>query len=192
MATAYPGALDDFVPYIANVGYYSANDLNNIRLAVIALETALGYGATVPTVNNTALTLVKRDASGNFSAGTGNFSTGIASARSGGSAVFAMDVQGFGSQLTIANAATATPFGASANFSGLFMVNDTATDGRCALFMKGDAIVKVAETTANTYTTTQSTASRVNVYLNSNVVTIENLWGSSRTLTVMAIRTRGS
>lgn len=189
---AYPTTLDDFVPYIANVGYYSANDLANIRAAVIALETALGYGANVPTVNNTGLTLVKRDASGNFSAGTGNFATGVASARSGGSAVFALDAQGFGSQNTIPNDGTATPFGASANFSGLFYVNDTATDGRCALFIKGDALTKVAETTANTYTTTLDTPSRVNVYLVSNVVTIQNKWGSSRTLTVVAIRSRGS
>lgn len=192
MSTNYPTSLDDFVPYIANVGYYSANDLAKIRAAVIALETALGVGAAVPTNANAANSIVKRDASGNFLAGLVSAASGVNSVKSAGSAFFGLDVSQNGTALTIANSATATPFSGSAVFSGLFIVNDTATDGRSALFLKGDAIVKVAETTANTYTITQSTASRVNVYLASNVVTIENLWGSSRTFNILALRSRSS
>jgi hypothetical protein len=189
---AYPTTLDDFVPYLSNIKYYSRDDLAAIRTAVIALETALGYGATVPTTSNAASSIVKRDASGNFNGGLITAASGVNSVKSAGSAFFGLDVSQTGTALAIANTQTATPFGASAVFSGLFMVNDTLTDGRCALFMKGDAIVKIAETTANTYTTTQSTASRVNVYLASGVVTIENLWGSSRTFNVMAFRSRAA
>lgn len=191
MSTNYPTSLDTFSTALASA-HYTLTDLNNIRAALVALETALGVGAAVPTTSNAASSIVKRDASGNFNAGLITAASGIQSVKSAGSAFFGLDVSVTGTALTIADNATATPFGASAAFSGIFYVNDTGLDGRCALFIKGDALVKVAETTANTYTTTATTASRVNVYLNSNVVTIENKWGASRTFNVMAFRSRAS
>lgn len=191
MSTNYPTSLDTFSTALAS-NHYTLTDLANIRAALVALETALGVGAAVPTTSNVASSIVKRNASGDFNGGLITAASGIQSVKSAGSAFFGLDVSVTGTALTIADNATATPFGASAVFSGLFYVNDTATDGRCALFIKGDALVKVAETTANTYTTTATTASRVNVYLNSNVVTIENKWGSSRTFNVMAFRSRAS
>lgn len=192
MSTNYPTTLDDFVPYIASTNYYSATDLANIRAAVVALETALGVGAAVPTTSNAANAIVKRNASGDVSVGLVSAASGITSVKSAGSAFFGLDVSQTGTALTIANGNTATPFGATAAFSGLFIVNDTATDGRTALFLKGDDIVKVAETTANTYTTAAGTGSRVNVYLVANVVTIQNNWGSSRTFNIMGLRTRSA
>ncbi len=189
---AYPTTLDSFTTKTDNGDTVLAAHINALQTAIVALETALGYGSTVPTTNNTASSIVLRNGSGDFSAGLVNAASGLASVRSAGSAFFAMDVQGFGSALTIADNATATPFGATANFSGFFFINDTATDGRSALFIKGDAIQLVMATTANTYTTTLDTASRVNVYLVSNVVTIQNKWGSSRTFNIMAFRSRSA
>lgn len=116
---------------------------------------------------------------------------GLTAPRSSGTTgVYALDAGGTGSGITIANNATAQPFGAAV-VSGLFVVNDTATDGRAAVFLSGDAIQLIVATTANTFTTTATTASRVNVYKDgSGYITIENKWGSSRTLNVVMIKTR--
>lgn len=115
---------------------------------------------------------------------------GLLAPRSSGSAVFALDASGTGSNITIANNAKARPFGNNV-VSGKFIINDTATDGRVAEFLTGDALTKVAETTANTYTANAAgTASRVNVYLTSSFVEIENKWGSSRTFNVVMIKSR--
>ncbi len=104
--------------------------------------------------------------------------------------MYALDAGSTGSNITIADNATAQPFGAAV-VSGLFVVNDTATDGRSALFISGDAIQLIMATTVNTYTITATTASRVNVYKDgSGFITIENKWGSSRTFNVVMIKTR--
>jgi len=158
---------------------------------VIALETALGYGGTVPTVNPTASTIAKRDASGNISFNTVNAATGVGVPRSSGTALFAIDGSAFGSTLTIANDATATPFGGTQNFSGMFLINDTTVDGALGMFINGSATILVSQT-STIYTITINTASKINVYAASGAITIQNKTGVSRVLNVVAIRSRAA
>ena len=112
--------------------------------------------------------------------------------RSGGSAVFALDATARGSNIVIANDAQATPFSNANNFSGLVIINETAVDGGCALFLVGNGgVVEVADT-LGIFTTTAGTASSINVYLSGGIVVVQNKRGGSRTVNVVGIRTRAS
>jgi hypothetical protein len=120
-------------------------------------------------------------------------STGAISVpRSSGTGLFALDGTNQGSALSIANNGTATPFGASRNFSGLIVISETAVNGSCAVFVAdgGGGVALVSASVANTWTTTSGTASRTNVYLVSGAVTIENKLGSTATYNIIALRTR--
>ena len=107
-----------------------------------------------------------------------------------GSAVFALDTAG--QTFTINNNATATPFGNANNFSGLFVVNDTNNTGLCAVFLTGGAGMILVSQTGTNFTNAVGTAGKTNVYLNGNVVTIENKSGVNTNYNVMAFRTRQS
>ena len=138
------------------------------------------------------------DSSGNLLVGTTTSPSGssniavtgsILPALSAGTAVFALDGNQTG--LTIANGATGTPFGGTNNFSGMFWVNDV-NSGQGALFITGNGSIVLVSQTGAVYTTTSGTASRINVYLSSNVVTIQNNNGASSNFRVLGFRTRGS
>jgi hypothetical protein len=113
----------------------------------------------------------------------------ILPALSAGSAVWAMDGNQTG--VSIANNATATPFGNSNNFSGMFWVNDTNT-GTGAIFITGNGVIVLVSQTSTNYTVTATSANKVNVYLSGNVVTIENKSGGTTEARVIAFRTRAS
>jgi hypothetical protein len=159
-----------------------ANELDAIRLRVQRLEA---QETTPSAIAATASTLAKRDTSGGISA------VGVGTARSSGTALFALDATINGSSLTLANNATATPFGNAINFSGLVIVNDTATDGAVALYLTGGCVAPalVAQTLA-IFSSVAATASKINLYLVSSVITIENKTGVSRTLNIVGIRSR--
>lgn len=109
-----------------------------------------------------------------------------------GSAVFPFDFSA-SPQLSIVNDATATPFGNANNFSGMFIINDPSVTGQTAMFLVGgSSTVVIASQTGTLYSTTQGTASKVNVYPNSGVITIENKSGSTIGFRVFAIRMRDS
>ena len=79
-----------------------------------------------------------------------------------------------------------------ANFAGLLVVSDTATDGTTVIFVIGGSFCDMLGNTT-TYSTTKDTATHINVYQdagNSFIVTIQNKSGVSRTLRVMALRIR--
>jgi hypothetical protein len=126
----------------------------------------------------------------------GSMPNGVNVPRSSGSAVFAIDGSGTGSAITLSTNATATPFGNSSNFSGLILINETAYNGINAVFLcAGGVTTLLAESAAGYYSTAQGTASKANVYYNSNVLTLENkqtAGGGSRTFNVVAIRSRAS
>lgn len=111
--------------------------------------------------------------------------------RSSGTALFGIDATQYGSALSVANNAAATPFGAARNFSGLIVMSETAIVGSVAMFLVdgGGAIVLVAQTGAN-YTVAVGTAASTNVYLVAGVVTVENKLGGVASYNILALRTR--
>lgn len=109
-----------------------------------------------------------------------------------GVAKFGID-ESAGTQLSIANDATATPFSNANNFSGLLMINDPEQTGQTGLFLiGGSSTVVIVSQTGTLYSTTQGTASKVNVYPNSGVITIENKQGATIGFRLFAIRIRNS
>jgi hypothetical protein len=121
--------------------------------------------------------------------------SGLRLPRSSGSAVFGIDAANTGSTIVIANNATATPFGsgtAGGTFSGLVLINNI-TNGINTMNICGSAVIGQTASAAGYFSTTQGTASRVNVYYTAGPnydFTIENKTGASVTLHVFAIRTR--
>lgn len=122
--------------------------------------------------------------------GSGWFQDGAVVPASTGTAQFALDSSP-STDLSIANNATATPFGNANNFSGLFIVNNTSS-GQVGVFIQGGGTMILVNQTGSEFTTTSGTASSTNVYLSGLVVTIQNKLGGTRTYNVMALRTRAS
>lgn len=109
-----------------------------------------------------------------------------------GTATFGID-ESAGATLSIANNATATPFGNANNFSGLMIINDPNITGETGMFLiGGSSTVVIASQTGAFFTTVQGTASKINVYPNSGVITIENKSGFTIGFRVFAIRMRNS
>jgi hypothetical protein len=153
---------------------------SQVRLDVGAAEKMLfsSGASTILTIND-------------INSGGGLAITGtIKATPSTGSEQFALDTSG--TNLTVANNATAYPFGNSNNFSGIIIINDVSVTGSCGLFIAGGGgqISLISASTAGTFSTTSGTSGRVNVYVTGNVITIENKYGSSVVLNVMALRTR--
>ncbi len=109
---------------------------------------------------------------------------------SNGSRLFGIDANETGT--TVANNATFTPFGSSAQAGLQALALVTAVgDNQSALFLLNGNVapVLVSQTTAGIFTTTAGTANAVNVYEATNVITIENK-RSSQEIRVLAIATR--
>lgn len=118
-------------------------------------------------------------------------SNGAQVPRSSGAALFAIDATSAGSQLSIVNNGTATPFSNTRNFSGLIIVSETTVSGTAAVFLiDGGGVVILVSQTGSNYSTTQGTASKTNVYITGSAVTFENKLGSTATYNIMALRTR--
>jgi len=190
---AYPTTLDAILNKTDHIDRLMAADVNVARTAIVSLETILGYGATLPTVNATANTIVKRNSNGDASFAYVNATLGVQTSKSTqASPVFALDVANYGSGFTLANDALAYPFGLANNFAGIFIIKETATDGHTAVLLSGGAnMIMIAETSGGTiFSTTLDTASRVNIYPHGSLFcpTIQNKRGATRTFHVMGIR----
>lgn len=99
-----------------------------------------------------------------------------------------------GANFALASANQAQPFGSSANFSGVFLVNDLTTGSLGVFIQGGGAIVMLAVSQAGTMAVTSTPgATQLGVYLDgSNIVSIKNGYAVSHTLTVMGWRTRAA
>jgi hypothetical protein len=95
--------------------------------------------------------------------------------------------------ITIADNGFGQPFGNLNNFSGLFLLHETAWPSQAALFLvAAGTCVKVSET-GTTYATTPIAPGTVNVYVNgAGAVEIHNQSGSSATFRAIGIRTKTS
>jgi hypothetical protein len=105
-----------------------------------------------------------------------------------GSSGFALDGASGGVAITNSNNVA---LGGAATFSGLVIVNDLQTTGSVAVFLcGGSACVLIAASGTAEYSGTLGTASKINLGYLSTVLTLENKTGVTRTLNVMALRTR--
>jgi hypothetical protein len=111
---------------------------------------------------------------------------GVSVPRSSGSAVFAIDSSGTGSNISLADTASATPFGNSNNFSGLIIVKDVA-GGWTGLFFTGGGVMALLSDLSGVYAASD-TPSKFCLFLSAGVVTLKNRGGSSRTFSVTGIR----
>lgn len=156
-------------------------------LTVSQSITLAGTDSTVMTFPTTTATIARTDAAQTFT-GTQTFSGNIAPINSNGSALFAMDTSG-GSNISVANNATATPLGNANNFKGMLLITDTFNQ-QTGLFLIGNGTsALVAQTITTAYSNTATTASRTNIYVTGSVVTLENKVGATNTYNIQTFRT---
>ena len=188
---AYPTTLDAILNVTDHITRIQAADVNVARSAIMAIENILGYGATLPTVNPTANTIAKRDASGNTSFNLLLTTGGIQVPRSSPSApIFGVDAVTFGSTFTIANNATAYPFGLADVMSGLFVVKETASDHSVFCINAGHALGFIVDTSGGAlFTTNPATGSRVLLETHGTLFcpAITNKLGSTKTFIVACL-----
>jgi hypothetical protein len=194
---AYPTTIDSTLNVTDHVTRIRAADVNVANSAIMAIENLLGAGATLPTANATASTIVKRNSNGDATFAYVNATSGVQVAKSTQAAsVFAVDAANLGSGFTLADTAIAYPFGLSNNFCGIFLVKETATDGHTAFLLNaGHTIIMLGESSGGTvFSTTASTASRINIYTHGSLFcpAIENKRGGSRTFHVVGFRLASS
>jgi len=106
-----------------------------------------------------------------------------------GTSVYGLDGNLTGS--SVADNGTLQPFGAIV-FSGLFLVNDTYSGNMAICLQGGNSLIIVSQTIAGQYTTTADTDTKLNIYLSSNYVTIQNMLGVTAEIRVLAFRIRES
>lgn len=112
------------------------------------------------------------------------------SSADGATSTYSIDAAS-GDAITIANNATALPFGTVAEFSGMLLVTGTAGTGAPGVFVMGAATSFFVGGSSTTYSNTKGTASRINVYYNaSQQIEIENKLGVSVTVRVVSLRSR--
>lgn len=112
---------------------------------------------------------------------------GIVSPASTGSAVFAEDSSA-GSTVTINASSVVTPFGNANNFAGVIWVFDTTSDILAEFLVAHSVTVLVAQAGGSGFSVTKDTASKINVYVETGVVKIQNTNGVSVTERVTAKR----
>jgi len=111
-------------------------------------------------------------------------------ASSSGSAVFSLDASA-GATISLANNATATPGGNANNFSGILFAVDTTVDGTAGCYLLCAASYsELMGGVTSTWSNTKDTASKINIYFESGVITIQNKTGVTRVLVVMMMRAR--
>lgn len=107
---------------------------------------------------------------------------------------FAIDIASHGTAITLANGASTKIFtsGASSNFGGMIVIQETSTDGSIAMYLTGSAAMALVSDPSGTYAASD-TAGKSCVYLDgSNIVMLKNNRGGNRTYHVFALRTRTS
>jgi len=102
--------------------------------------------------------------------------------RASGSALYSIDSGVAGSTMTIANNGTATPF-ATNLLRGLLFCWDS-TDGVGALYFCDSGGTSIISDRAGIFSTTATTASKVNIYNTGGALTVENKRGFSITISV--------
>jgi hypothetical protein len=97
-----------------------------------------------------------------------------------------------GTPLTLANTFV-YQFSSTVVFTGMILLSN-ATGGATALFVVGGGVVAKVADGSNVYSTTKDTASKLNLYYDagSGEYRLQNLTGSSATLSIVSIRVRAA
>ncbi len=61
---AYPSAIDTFTTKVDHTDIVAAAHINAVQTSIVNVEATVGYGATAPTANATASTIMLRDSNG--------------------------------------------------------------------------------------------------------------------------------
>jgi Concanavalin A-like lectin/glucanases superfamily len=119
--------------------------------------------------------------------------SGFQTSRANGAGVFSLDViLGGYSETQIANNAVWGPFGSTNNFGGMIIVSDSLVNGSCGVFLVGNGVRLIGDSQGSSYSHTPGTAGRINVYWSGSRIVIQNTTGSTCSVSVASIRTRGN
>jgi len=118
---------------------------------------------------------------------------GVSVPKSSGAALFALDSSVYGNNVTLANGGQVTPFGSSANFSGLIVVNELTATGNVGLFIAGGlgGVAMVGSNDASLFAVSD-TAGKLCVFFYTGFVLIKNNTGGSRTIGITGFRVRAA
>ena len=117
-------------------------------------------------------------------------STSVGGPLSNGTLVFAHDSTWSGGH-SLGNNATYTPYGGANVFSGMFVVIEE-NSGNCGLFILGGNTIKLIGQTLTSFTITQGSAGKANVYWTASGITIENKLGVTVVFDAMFFRARAA
>lgn len=107
-----------------------------------------------------------------------------------GTANFSIDANSTGQTVSATNGTTITPLGNSNNFQGLLLVSETNKYGHSGIFIVGGGeVVLVSQTSGNIFSTNAGAANKISVYLNSNVLTVQNQTGFALQIRTISLRT---
>jgi hypothetical protein len=145
---------------------------------------AFSVGSTATVTGNSPTTAQQ----GNMLAGTINATNGVIVPASNNSAVFALDASS-GVTATLSQGSAYFPFGNANNFSGIIMVTNTSNNNAIGLFLVGSTSISlISDTSGSTYTTNSGTTNRINVYLSSGAVVVQQQIAGSKTIRTAGIR----
>jgi hypothetical protein len=143
------------------------------------------------TFPSTSATLARTDAANTFigqqSMDSLITTSGVLSPTSVGSAIFAEDASG-GSTVTIGAGAVITPLGNANNFAGVLWIFDTTSDILAEFLIANSTTVLVGQAGPAGFSITKGTANKINVYVETSVVKIQNTNAVSVTERIAAKR----
>lgn len=157
---------------------------SNQTISPATLDSTYLRGTWDNSVGLTATTAIK----GTSLEGSSN---GVKVPNPNGSAVFALD-DSAGTLLSIANNATATPFGNADNFAGLVIFHEQSATGGSAIFLVSANTTVLVSQLGSVFSVTQDNAGTVNVYTSSNILTVQNKQGNTIGLMYFGFRTKSS
>lgn len=191
MPSVYPGALDVLPNKIDHIDDFFADDINTPAQGVMSLQALIGFGATVPTANATPSTIAKRNSSGDISFNAINVLASIQIPRSTPSLpIIAIDSANLGATFSIADTATAYPFGLANNMSSIWIIKDIASDHSAGFVNAGHGCFQIFDTSGGAlFTTNPATASRMYCFTHGSLFcpAITNKLGSAKNVSATCL-----
>lgn len=107
-----------------------------------------------------------------------------------GTANFSIDAASTGQTMAATAGTTITPLGNANNFQGILLVSETAKYGHSGIFIigGGDSVL-IGQTPGNIFSATAGASNKISVYLNANVVTVQNQTGFALQIRTISLRT---
>lgn len=107
-----------------------------------------------------------------------------------GTANFSIDAASTGQTMAATAGTTITPLGNANNFQGMILVTETSKYAYSGIFLIGGGeVILIGQNTANIFSTTAGAAGKISVYLNANVLTVQNQTGFALQIRTISLRT---